>query len=112
VGAEARVIAANGDDTLRVTVFDIVRGYSWPKEYPGRSVRNRFAKEWHGREVALRQDETERGQYAGAPKRGDAGIAVVFAGEGIDLVRSKEPAVILDSVIQEAEAAFLRPILA
>jgi len=111
-GAKARVVAASGDDTLRTTVFDIVRGYCWPKEYTGRAVRNRFVGEWHGREGALRRDETERGRYAEAATRGDADIAVVFAGEGIDLIHSIEPAaVILDSVVKEAEAALSRPIL-
>ena len=108
-GAKARVIAASGDDTLRTTVFDIVRGYHWPKEYTGRAVRNRFAERWHGRETALARDETERARYAEAASRGDADIAVVFAGEGIDLIHAVEPAAVtLDRVVREAEAALSR----
>ena len=111
-GAKARVIAASGDDTLRTSVFDIARGYSWPKPYMGRAVRNRFAEAWHGREDALLQDQAERARYAEAAARGDAETAVVFAGEGIDLIHAVEPAaVILDRIVREAEATLSRPIL-
>jgi nitronate monooxygenase len=110
--AKARMIAASGDDTLRTSVFDIARGYFWPKPYMGRAVRNRFAEAWHGREEALTQDEAERARYAEAAAGGDAEIAVVFAGEGIDLIHGVEPAaVILDRVVREAEATLARPIL-
>ncbi len=112
-GVKARMVAASGDDTLRTTIFDIARGYSWPKEYTGRAVRNRFVEEWHGREDTLTQAEDERAHYAEAVARGDADIAVVFAGEGIDLIHAIEPAaVILDGVVREAEAALSRQLLA
>jgi nitronate monooxygenase len=108
-GAKARVVEATGDDTLRTTVFDLARGYDWPKEYTGRAVRNRFSETWHGREDALIQHEGERARYAEAAARGDADTAVVFAGEGIDLIRAIEPAaVIIDRVMREAEAALAR----
>jgi nitronate monooxygenase len=90
-GVKARIVAASGDDTLRTTIFDIARGYTWPKEYTGRAVRNQFVEEWHGREGSLTQAENERDRYAEAAARGDADIAVVFAGEGIDLIHAVEP---------------------
>src|SRR4029453_7039070 len=111
-GAKARVVAASGDETLRTTVFDIARGYTWPKVYTGRAVRNRFSEAWHGREDALARDAAERARYADAAAGGDADIAVVFAGEGIDLFHAVDPAAaILERVIREAEAALARPIL-
>ena len=111
-GAKARVVAASGDETLRTTVFDIVRGYRWPQGYTGRAVRNRFAEAWHGREDALARDEVARACYAAAAAQGDADIAVVFAGEGIDLIHAVEPAAaILARVVREAEAALARPLL-
>ena len=109
LGAKYRVVAASGDDTLRTTVFDLARGYQWPREYTGRAVRNRFAEAWHGHEDALTANNGERARYAAAAARGDADIAVVFAGEGIDLVHAIEPAAtILAHVIHEAEAAITR----
>jgi nitronate monooxygenase len=108
-GAKARVVEASGDDTVRTTVFDLARGYHWPQEYTGRALRNRFADAWHGHEDALTQNDAERGRYAEAAARGDADIAVVFAGEGIDLIHAIEPAAtILGQVIHEAEAATAR----
>jgi nitronate monooxygenase len=108
-GAKARVVAASGDDTLRTSVFDIARGYNWPAEYTGRAVRNRFSAAWHRREDALARDENERARYADSAVGGDADVAVVFAGEGIDLIHTVEPAArIVDRVIREAEAALAR----
>jgi nitronate monooxygenase len=96
-GAQARVVATSGDETLRTTVFDIARGYTWPQGYTGRAVRNRFAEAWHGREDALARD---------------ADTAGVFAGEGMDLIHAVEPAAaILARVVREAEAALARPLL-
>ena len=40
-------IEASGDDTLRSTVTDIMRGYDWPKRYTGRVLRNEFTDRWH-----------------------------------------------------------------
>ena len=105
-GAKGRVVAMSGDDTLRTAVFDIARGYDWPKEYTGRALRNRFSEAWHGHEAALKQDEAGHASYTEAAMRGDPDIAVVFAGEGIDLIHAVEPAgVILDRLIWEADAA-------
>ena len=111
--AKARVVAASGDDTLRTTVFDVVRGYDWPVEYTGRALKNRFSEAWHGREQALiNAGESERARYAAAAAGGDVNTAVVFAGEGIDLIHEIEPAgVILDRMIREAETALARPFI-
>ena len=112
-GAKARVVAASGDDTLHTTVFDIVRGYHWPPEYTGRALINRFSEAWHGHETALTAaGEAERARYAAAAAAGDSDTAVVFAGEGIDLIHEIEPAdVILDRMIREAETALARPFI-
>lgn len=107
--AKKLVLQAGGDETLRTSVFDIARGYSWPEEYTGRAVRNPFLETWHGREAALAASPAERARYAEAAARGDADIAVVFAGEGIDLIDAVEPAaVILENLIRQAEAALSR----
>jgi nitronate monooxygenase len=108
--AKARVVAASGDDTVRTAVFDIVRGYRWPPEYKGRALINRFSQSWHGREAALAAaGDSEGARYAAAAASGDVDTAVVFAGEGIDLIHGVEPAgVILERVVREAEAALDR----
>jgi nitronate monooxygenase len=108
--AKSRVVAASGDDTVRTRIFDIVRGYDWPPQYSGRALTNRFSETWHGREAALAAaGESERARYAAAAAGGDVDTAVVFAGEGIDLIHAVEPArVILERIVGEAEAALAR----
>jgi nitronate monooxygenase len=105
--AKARVVSASGDDTLRTKVFDIARGYDWPEEYSGRALVNRFSKNWHGREDALiAGGADERRRYAAAAAAGDVDTALVFAGEGVDLIRDIEPAgVILNRIVTQAESA-------
>jgi nitronate monooxygenase len=105
--AKGRVVGASGDDTLRTKVFDIARGYDWPEEYSGRALVNRFSKTWHGKEDALiAAGADERGRYAAAAAAGDVDTALVFAGEGVDLIHDIEPAeAILNRIVTEAESA-------
>jgi nitronate monooxygenase len=108
--AKARLVAASGDDTLRTTIFDIARGFDWPKEFTGRAVANRFSAAWHGREEALLATAAaERERYASAAKAGDFDTAVVWGGEGLDLIHKVEPAAaILEALVGEAERALSR----
>jgi len=110
--AKARVVSASGDDKLRTKVLDIARGYDWSDEYSGRALVNRFSKTWHGREDALiAAGADERRRYAAAAAAGDVDTALVFAGEGVDLIHDIEPAgVILNRIVTEAESALAQQI--
>jgi len=103
--AKACIVAAHGDDTLRTTVFDVVRHIDWPAPYTGRALGNAFAQRWHGRESALAAElESEASRYAAAAQAGDYENAVVFAGEAVDLIDAVEPAeAILRRMMAEAE---------
>ena len=105
--ARARLVAARAGDTARTHVFDIVRGYHpWPEPYIARALRNRFVERWHGREPELAAslaDETPA--YWRARDEGDFDVAAVFAGEGVDLIRTVEPAAdLVRRIGAEAEA--------
>jgi nitronate monooxygenase len=92
--AKERIVQASGDSTIRTTVFDIVRGYDagWAG-ITGRALRNRFTAAWHGSEEKLRQKlETERKAYVHAVERQDFDTALIFAGEGVDLIDDIVPA--------------------
>ncbi len=104
--AKRRLVHAGGDDTLRTTVFDIARGYDWPAPYTGRAIGNDFTRRWHGREGELaRVASAERERYAKAAAAGDVETAVVFAGEGIDLIHEIVPAEqVVTRLVAEAEA--------
>jgi nitronate monooxygenase len=85
--AKERIAAARGRDTQRTRVFDIVRRHAWPQPYTGRAIRNRFMEWWVGREDDLGEtldEETHR--FRAAVTAGDLETAMVWAGEGVDLI--------------------------
>jgi nitronate monooxygenase len=107
--AKARVVAGSGDDTLRTTIFDLARGIDWPSGYTGRALANGFTRKWHGSEAALVERGGERESYAAAAAAGDFDTAVVFTGEGIDLIGAVEPAAaIVERLVSDAERALAR----
>jgi nitronate monooxygenase len=98
-------LAAGGDDTVRQSVLDIVRGRPWPARYTGRVLRNDFVSEWLGREGELREaKDAQVERYKTAAAAGDARIAATIVGEGVGLIQAIEPAgVILERMVAEAE---------
>jgi nitronate monooxygenase len=103
--AKARVAAASGDETVRTSVFDAVRGYTWPDGITGRALRNDFTARWHGREGELAGDG-EMARYRAAAAQGDTDTAVIFTGEGADLIDDVPSAgEIVTRLIAEAERA-------
>lgn len=101
------VVDAHGDHTKRTHVFDIVRGYDWPKAYTGRALRNRFMQRWDGSEADLaKSSAAEREAFQAAVKAEDHDIAMVWAGEAVDLIDGTEPAAALVARISaQAEVA-------
>jgi nitronate monooxygenase len=86
--AKAGLVAGEGDATVRTTVFDLIRRIDWPKPYTGRALNNRTTERWHCREDSLLADlEAENAAYTAAAAAGDFGTAVLWAGEGVDLIR-------------------------
>ena len=103
---KAKIVRAGGDDTVRTHVFDIGREAPWPHEFTGRGLVNRFTQNWHGREAALAADALEKARYKQALVAEDFDTAVVWASEGIDLIRDVEPAgTTVARIVAEAEAA-------
>lgn len=104
--AQARVVEASGDETIRTNVYDVVRQKDWPAGYTGRLLKNEFIEKWHGREAelkAMRDDEWEK--VTQASKAGDYDIANVTVGESIGLVRDLPGAgEIVHRVVEEAES--------
>jgi nitronate monooxygenase len=90
--AKERLVQADGDATIRTTVFDVVRGYDWGG-ITGRALRNKFIAKWHGNERALQENiPQERKAYFAAVERQDFDTALIFAGEAVDLIDSVLPA--------------------
>ena len=104
---KVRLVVASGDHTLRTRIFDIVRGYDWPQPWTGRALDNEFTQRWHGREAELAaalDEETPR--YWKASETGDLATALVWAGEGLDLIHDVPPAsALVESLVADAERA-------
>ncbi len=103
--AKKRLTEAAGDETLRTRIFDIVHDLPWPEHFTGRAIANQFTEVWHGREAGLEAAlDIERRHYQMAVADMNTDAAVVFAGEGLDLVETVLPAsVIVESMAREAE---------
>ena len=99
------VLAATADDTVRTSVYDLVREAHFPEGIADRVLRNPFNAAWHGREAAIPQHRAElRHQLADAAQRGDASVVDVSAGVGAGLVHSVHPAgEIVRRTVREAE---------
>ncbi|MBV9834685.1 MAG: nitronate monooxygenase [Alphaproteobacteria bacterium] len=100
-----KAVASGGDQTAQTRVFDIVRAAAWPAIYPGRALRNDFFAQWHGKEDALQaqQKQVEPGYVASAAD--DFSQRVVWAGEGVDLVRDVPTARdVIERIVDEAAA--------
>ena len=98
--------AAGGDDTIRSSVMDIVRGRNWPGRFTARVLVNDFTRAWHGREAALAEQTGELGpRWDKAWAEGDVSLANTFIGEGVGMIDSIEPAgALLHRIVGEAEA--------
>ena len=85
--AKERIVAATGRDTGRTRVFDMVRQYAWPQPYTGRAIRNPFMERWDEREADLGAALVEEIlRFRAALKDGDFDTAMIWAGEGVDLI--------------------------
>jgi nitronate monooxygenase len=97
---------------VRTSVFDTIRGINWPEGYSGRAIANDFSRRWHGNETDLANNaERESEGFWAAMKAGDVSKAVVFAGEGLDLIHDIKPAgEIVAQMVGEAERLLRNPL--
>jgi nitronate monooxygenase len=104
--AKERIVAAEGDATIRSILFDIARKNVWPAPYTGRVLSNAFSERWRGRETELLQHQaTEAARYEAARAAGDFDTAGVIVGEAADLIGDIPPAgEVVERVVREAEA--------
>ncbi|MDU0311894.1 NAD(P)H-dependent flavin oxidoreductase [Rhizobium sp. 10PS4] len=85
--AKDKVVAASGDETIRTSVYDIVRQKAWPAGYTGRLLKNGFIDKWHGREEELRTLHSEElSKVEAAWASGDYDTANVTVGEAVGLI--------------------------
>ena len=91
--AKERIVAAKGRDTQRTRVFDIVRQHAWPQPLHRSRHTQCFMERWEGRENDLSEalDEEIPG-FRAAVRNGDFDGAMIWAGEGVDVISEIAPA--------------------
>lgn len=98
------LLDAHGQDTESNRTLDIARGSSWPDRYPARTLRNDFLDTWRGRDDELRENPEARREYRDLADRNDLSAAPVWAGQGVGLLTTVEPAAdLVRSIATEAE---------
>jgi nitronate monooxygenase len=106
--ARDRALAARSDDTVRSSVYDIVRGHAWPPGYSGRALRNDFVRRWYDNEDALRANLTDaQGDYRAALAAADFNTADVHIGEGIGIIHDNPTAAAVLARMEREAAAVL-----
>lgn len=86
-GAKAAALAADGDQTRRSAIFDILRRKDWPAPYDFRALRNALHRAHEGAEDALRADpQAARAAYEAGVAQGDYSRAHVTVGEAVGLI--------------------------
>jgi len=105
-GAVSAALKANGDDTARSSVFDVLRRKSWPAEFDFRALRNRLHREWESRINELRAaPDSARADYDAGVVAQDFERAHVTVGEAVGLLHdAPSAAVLIERITQQAEA--------
>jgi nitronate monooxygenase len=108
--ATDRALAASGDDTVRTTALDALRGVAWPSEFSFRVLHNALTRDWAPREAeAAKRFGTLKEAYAEARARQDLDTVAVVAGECVGLIHDRPPAAtIVETMVAEAEALLAR----
>jgi nitronate monooxygenase len=108
--AVVRAIAADGDQTVRTTALDSLRGVPWPAEFSFRVMRNRLLDEWSDREKeAAANFGALKESYDEARLRGDLEVAATIVGEAVGLIHARQSAAeIVSGMVAEAEAVLAR----
>jgi nitronate monooxygenase len=95
---------STGDDTVRTTAVDALRGVPWPAEFSFRMIENDLTRAWAGREAQARAAfGSLKDTYDAARAQGDLGLAAAVAGEAIGLIHDRPPAAeIVEAMVREA----------
>jgi nitronate monooxygenase len=95
------------DQTVRTSVFDVIRGPAWPAGFDGRALVNDLTRRWGADEMEIRCNiDAHRADYARAVRAGDLQERVVWAGTGVSGVRSIDAAA---TVMSDLAAGLLAP---
>src|SRR5450830_828550 len=101
---------ANGDDTARSIIFDILRRKNWPPVFNFRALRNQLHQQWEPRipELICSPEQAQRAYNAGVAAA-DFTRAHVTVGEAVGLLHDYPGAVeLIARIHQQATTLMLR----
>ncbi|MFI6166456.1 nitronate monooxygenase [Nocardia sp. NPDC051052] len=91
--AQRHALEATGDDTIRTSVYDLVRENPWPGHYTGRVLCNAFTARWHGHESRLVEALPDaQTTYRQAHAHHDLDNLNIIVGEAVGQVHDVTPA--------------------
>ena len=104
-GAVAAALQANGDETARSSVFDVLRRKNWPPEFDFRALRNGLHREWETHVNELRAaPDAARADYDAGVAAQDFKRAHVTVGEAVGLLRDAPSAIeLIERITKQAE---------
>ncbi|MFO7746752.1 MAG: nitronate monooxygenase [Orrella sp.] len=86
-GAKVQAVAADGDQTVRSSVFDVLRGIDWPAPFDFRALRNDIHRQWEHQLAELRHyPDHARQDYIEGVAHEDYTRAHVTVGEATGLI--------------------------
>lgn len=86
--AKAQSVAANGDQTVRSSVFDVLRGLQWPQPFDFRALRNEIHRQWeHQLSELIHYPDNARKDYTEGVAQEDYTRAHVTVGEATGLIQ-------------------------
>ena len=91
--ATDRAIRATGDDTVRTTAIDALRGVPWPDEFSFRVLKNTLTDQWAHREAeAAARYASLASAYDEARSRHDLDFVATVVGESTGLIHDRPSA--------------------
>ena len=104
--ATDRAVRATGDDTVRTTAIDALRGVPWPEKFSFRVVKNKLTEQWAHREAeAAAAFGNLAAAYANARARQDFDVVAIVAGECVGLIRDRPSAAsLVEAMVTHAQS--------
>ncbi len=106
--AKKQLVAGGGDETSRSRVFDIARGLDWPARTPAGRCATPSPTPGTVARKRCGPAPSAREQFTLGHQAGDPDVALVWAGEGTDLITAVEPAGNLVTQIMAQAEGLLR----